>query len=94
MANILTSCDLDEGQIDLHSSMLVPYREANNSIAQTSLLLASRRFVPSLQFHKVNFQVAAVTLRNGSRSNGWYGIKSMLCRIIWHIEKDLLAKRP
>jgi len=77
MANILTSCDLDEGQIDLHSSMLVPNREANNSTAQTSFLLRSRRFMPSLHFHKVNFQEAAVTLGNGSRSNGWYGIKSM-----------------
>jgi len=37
--------------------------------------------------------MAAVTLRIGSRSNGWYGIKVMSGRIIWHIEKDLVAKR-
>jgi len=36
--------------------------------------------------------MAAVTLRNGSRSNGWYGIKIMSGKIIWHIEKDLVAK--
>jgi len=93
MANIFTSCDLEEGQSDLHPSMLVPYREENNSIAYKLSLLASRRFVPKSKFHKVNIQMVAVTLRNGSWSNGWYGIKAMLGRIIWHIEKDLIANR-
>jgi len=37
--------------------------------------------------------MGAMTLRNGTRLKGWYGIKGMLCRIIWHIEKDLVAKR-
>jgi len=37
--------------------------------------------------------MAAVTLRNGSRFNGWYGTKGMLYRIIWLMEKDLVAKR-
>jgi len=49
--------------------------------------------VPQLKIDKVNLQMAAVTLRNGSRSNDWYGINVMLGRIIWHIEKDLVAKR-
>jgi len=36
--------------------------------------------------------MAAVTLGNGSRSNGWYGTKVVAGIIIWHIEKDLVVK--
>jgi len=36
--------------------------------------------------------MAAVTLRNGSRSNGWYVKKVMVGVIIWHIKKDLVVK--
>jgi len=93
MANIFTSCDLEEGQSDLHPSMLVPYREENNSIAYKLSLLASRRFVPKSKFHKVHIQMVAVTLRNGSRSNGSYGTKVMSGRFIWHIEENIIAKR-
>jgi len=36
--------------------------------------------------------MAAVTLGNGSRSNGWYGTKVMAEIIIWHFEKVLVVK--
>jgi len=36
--------------------------------------------------------MAAMTLRNESRSNGWYGTKILVRIIIWHIEKDLVGK--
>jgi len=36
--------------------------------------------------------MATVTLRNRSRSNGWYGTKVLVRIIIWHIEKDLVRK--
>jgi len=48
--------------------------------------------VPYLKFDKVNFEMAAVTLGNGSRSNGWYGTKVVTGIIIWHIDKDLVVK--
>jgi len=48
--------------------------------------------VPYLKFDKVNFQMAAVTVGNGSRSNGWYGTKVVTGIIILHIEKDLVVK--
>jgi len=52
---------------------------------------ASRvRFVGFLNFHHVKIEMAAVTLGNGSRSNGWYGSKFIIRKIIWHIEKILL----
>jgi len=92
MANILTSCDLNEGQSDLHSCKLVAHGEANNSIAYTSWLLASRRFVLQLKFDKVNIQMVAVTLKYVSRSYDWYGTKVMLGRIIKDIEKDHVVK--
>jgi len=37
--------------------------------------------------------MAAVTLGNGSRSNGWYGIKVIVGVIIWHTKKDAVVKR-
>jgi len=93
MGDVLTYCDVRVSHSDLYLSMMIDPKEANNIIPETSGLLACRRFVPWLKFNKVNFHMAAVTLRKGSRSNHWYGTKVMLCTIIWHIEKDLVAKR-
>jgi len=36
--------------------------------------------------------MAAMTLENGSRSNGWYGTKVIVGIIIWHTEKDAVVK--
>jgi len=77
MGDILTSCDLNIGHIDLNPCMLVDPREANKSTPEILWLPATRRFVPKFKFGKVNIQMAAVTLRNGSRSNVWYGFKVM-----------------
>jgi len=43
------------------------------------------RFVWLLNFDRVKIEMAAVTLGNGSRSNGWYGSKVMVGIVIWHI---------
>jgi len=40
------------------------------------------RFVRLLNFDHVKIEMAAVTLGNGSRSNGWYGSKVMVGIII------------
>jgi len=50
------------------------------------------KFVQLLNFDRVKNEMAAVTLGNGSRSNGWDGTKVMVWIIIWHIEKDLVVK--
>jgi len=93
MGDFLASSDLNIGHSDLNPCTLVDLRETNKTTAETLWLSAPRRFVPQFQFGKVNLQMAVVTLRNGSRSNGWCGIKVMSGRIIWHIEKNLVAKR-
>jgi len=49
-------------------------------------------FVGLLNFDHVKIEMAAVTLGNGSRSNGLYGSKVIIGIIIWHIEKDLDVK--
>jgi len=51
------------------------------------------RFVQLLNFDHVKIEMAAVTLENGSRSNGWYGSEVMVGIISWHTEKDLVVKR-
>jgi len=51
------------------------------------------RFVQLLNFGHVKIERAAMTLGNGSRSNGWYGLKVMVEIIIWHIEKNLVVKK-
>jgi len=40
------------------------------------------RFVMLLNFDHVKIEKSAVTLGNGSRSNGWYGLKVMAGIII------------
>jgi len=50
------------------------------------------RFVRHLKFDHVKIEMAAVTLGNGSRSNGWYGSNVMVEINIWHSEKDLVVK--
>jgi len=49
-------------------------------------------FVGILNFDHVKIKMAAVTLGNGSRSNGWYGTKVLVGIIIWHTEKDHVVK--
>jgi len=53
---------------------------------------SSVRFVRLLNFDHVKIEMVAVTLGNGSRSNGWYGSKVIVGIIIWHTEKDLVVK--
>jgi len=48
--------------------------------------------VPLFNIAILKFVWSPVTLRNGPRSNGWYGTKVMVGIIIWHIEKDLVVK--
>ena len=43
------------------------------------------KFVGVLHFDKVTNEMAAVTLRNGPRSNSWYGRKVIGGIIIWDI---------
>jgi len=78
MGDSLTSCDLNVGHSDLHPCMLVDPMGANNNITETFQLLACRRFVPYINFDKVRFKTAAVTLKNRSRSNDWY-----LLQVLW-----------
>jgi len=64
-----------------------------NKMCKIIILPDSRvRFVRPLNFDHLKIKMAAVTLGNGSRSNGWYGSKVMVGIIIWHIDKNLLVK--
>ena len=44
------------------------------------------------KFDKVNFQMAAVTMRMRSRSKGSYAKKVLMWIIIYHIEMDVVLK--
>jgi len=46
LGDILNSCDLNVGHRDLQTYMLVHPKVANNNVAETFWLLASKRFVP------------------------------------------------
>jgi len=50
------------------------------------------KVVSPLNFDYVKIEMAAVTLGNGSRSNGWNETKVMVEIITWHTEKDLVVK--
>jgi len=71
------------------------YFKGKHSVAILLLALPDTRvrFVQLLNFDHVKIEMTAVTLGNGSRSNGCYGSKVMEGIIIWHIEKDLVVNR-
>ena len=55
-------------------------------------LIVLQKIVHPLNIGKATFQMTSVTLRIGSRSNGWNGKKLVVGIIICHIEKDDVVK--
>jgi len=49
------------------------------------------KIVSPLNFDDVKIEAAAVSLGNGSRSNGWYVTIVMVGIIIWHINMYVLV---
>ena len=77
MENIMTSCDLIPGHSDLIFWSLGDMLVTIINHAETDRLHSCEPFVPHLNLDQVRFQTSAVTLRKGSRSNGWYVRKGL-----------------
>ena len=85
MAEILSSCGQGQGHSNLCHIHIGQLKYLNNMYMKLRPPNTTVKFVEVFNFDKVTIEMAAVTLRNGPRSNSWYGKKVMGEIIIWDI---------